>query len=159
MRLLSRNRTALLLTVIYSLIILTPLAPLALRSATIAHAVTGECAGDCAICGCSPEHSANRTCCCWKKKQQGCHGHEDDQTADCCKKNKPESKPVLSCGWPCGGNKQRALLDATGFELLPYHFGESIPAFQREGSSPLHNTRLTDHQDEPPDPPPKLISA
>ena len=154
MRLLSRNRTALLLTVIYSLIILTPLATLPLRSG-----VAGECAGDCAICGCSPEHSANRTCCCWKKKQQGCHGHEDDQTADCCKKNKPESKPVLSCGWPCGGNKQRALLDATGFELLPYHFGESIPAFQREGSSPLHNTRLTDHQDEPPDPPPKLISA
>jgi hypothetical protein len=55
---------------IYLVITLTPLAPFAMHSKMVAHAITGECVGDCDICGCSPESRANHTCCCAKKKQK-----------------------------------------------------------------------------------------
>ena len=61
---------AVMLTTVYMLIVMSPLASLAMHSKTVAHAVTGECVGDCSICGCSPEAVASRTCCCAKKKQQ-----------------------------------------------------------------------------------------
>lgn len=60
--------SALLLTVLYAGIALSPLAPFALKSARIAHAVTGECSGNCDIDGCPLESRINRTCCCWQKK-------------------------------------------------------------------------------------------
>lgn len=65
-----RNLTSLLLTLIYLLIVVSPLAPLAMQSKPVAHAVTGECSGDCRIDGCSLERSATHTCCCWQKKQR-----------------------------------------------------------------------------------------
>jgi hypothetical protein len=58
-----------LLVFLYLLIALAPLAPIALHSKAVAHGVTGECSGDCTICGCSPESRLARTCCCAKKKQ------------------------------------------------------------------------------------------
>jgi hypothetical protein len=51
------------------MIVLSPLASLAMYSKIVAHVVTGECSGDCNICGCSLESRANHTCCCAKKKQ------------------------------------------------------------------------------------------
>jgi hypothetical protein len=147
---------ALLLIVIYAAIIMAQLVPINMRTAVIAHAVTGECVGDCAICGCSPEHSANRTCCCWKKKLQGGHGHEHAQTADCCKKKGHGSKPVLRCGCPCGDNKQLAFWAGETYEQLPYRFSENTPAFHADDLSTLYRTRLTDRYGVPPDPPPKL---
>lgn len=65
-----RRRTiATVMTMIYLAIALSPLASLAMHSRVVAHAVTGECTGDCAICGCSLESRASNTCCCAKKKQ------------------------------------------------------------------------------------------
>jgi hypothetical protein len=64
-----RRMIAASLTVIYLVIALSPLTPFAMYSPVVAHAVTGECSGDCDICGCSPESRANHTCCCAKKKQ------------------------------------------------------------------------------------------
>jgi hypothetical protein len=63
-----RYITSLLLTMIYLVIVLSPLAPFAMYSPVVAHAVTGECSGDCDICECSPENRADHTCCCAKKK-------------------------------------------------------------------------------------------
>jgi len=60
------------MAVIYLLIALSPLSTLAMQSKRIAHAVTGECSGDCEVCGCSVESMANHTCCCWRKKRQQC---------------------------------------------------------------------------------------
>jgi hypothetical protein len=54
---------------IYLVIVLSPLAPFAMYSKVVAHAVTGECSGDCDICGCSLMDRANHSCCCAKKKQ------------------------------------------------------------------------------------------
>ena len=64
-----RKLIAVMLTTVYMLIVMSPLAPLAMHSKVVAHAVTGECSGDCDICGCSLESRANHTCCCAKKKQ------------------------------------------------------------------------------------------
>ena len=65
-----RYITSLFLTTIYLLIVVCPLAPLAMQSKSVARAVTGECSGDCRIDGCSLERSAARTCCCWQKKRR-----------------------------------------------------------------------------------------
>jgi hypothetical protein len=63
-----RFLTSLVMTAVYLLVVLAPLAPAALHSPFIAHALTGECSGDCRSCGCAPERSAARACCCWQKK-------------------------------------------------------------------------------------------
>jgi hypothetical protein len=62
--------SAVSLAIVYMLIVMSPLASLAMHSKAVAHAVTGECSGDCDICGCSLESRSNHTCCCAKMKQQ-----------------------------------------------------------------------------------------
>ena len=64
-----RKFSAVILTALYMLIVMSSLASLAMLSKTVVHAVTGECSGECDICGCSLESRANNTCCCAKKKQ------------------------------------------------------------------------------------------
>ncbi|HEY6839395.1 MAG TPA: hypothetical protein VI389_11675 [Geobacteraceae bacterium] len=152
-----RFHMALILTAVYTLVVMSPLAPLAMRSPAIAHAVTGECAGDCAVCGCSPEQSANRTCCCWRKKLQHEHEHEHEhahKVSDCCK-HEEHGKPVLKCGCPCGDAKQLGLWGVK-VEQLPYRFTQKNLVFCVDTAFPLRNERLTDRHGDPPDPPPKL---
>lgn len=81
----NRYITSLLMTMVYMVIVFSPLAPLAMQAQHAAHAVTGECSGDCTADGCSLERSAAHTCCCWQKKKHGavdvhCHS-EDDSNA------------------------------------------------------------------------------
>lgn len=64
-----RRLFAVIMMTIYLTIALSPLVSLSLYSKAVAHAVTGECVGDCDICGCSLESRANHTCCCANKKQ------------------------------------------------------------------------------------------
>lgn len=86
-----RYITSLLLTTIYLLIVFTPLAPLAMQSKLIAHAVTGECSGDCRIDGCSLERSASHTCCCrQKQKSKNCESHQHSSTG--CRGARPAQK-------------------------------------------------------------------
>lgn len=153
MRSFPRFITALFLTSIYLVITMSPLAPIAMRSPLIAHAVTGECAVDCNICGCSPEKRVNHTCCCWKKKQQQAHEHE--HVADCCKK-KQHGIPELSCGCPCGGNKLPGLPGAENSDQLPYRFTEGVIALYEDALVTFQQYRLTDRHGDPPDPPPKI---
>jgi hypothetical protein len=146
-----------ILTAIYLVIALSPLAPLAMHSKVVAHAVTGECSGDCDICGCSSKNRANHTCCCAKKRQLQAHVHEDhdDGTVDCCKKKPAEKKTVIACGCPCGSGKQLALATNGTSEVLPFHFSEriGIPSTDTAFSNMPH--RLISRLDEPPDPPPQ----
>jgi hypothetical protein len=153
----SRSIVALALTAIYLLITMSPLAPLVLRSPRLAHAITGECSGDCDICGCSLEKQANHTCCCWQKKMHE-HHHDDDQeqVADCCKKKQHSTKPVFTCGCPCGKDKTIALWGGNKLEQFPYRFTEGKPPFQESSLVALDPGRLTSQYDDPPDPPPKL---
>lgn len=148
---------ALLIMLSYSTMVISPLLTFAAKSGIITRAVIGECTGECASCGCSPEQSANHTCCCWKKKLQDSHEHEHAHTADCCKKKDHGSKTVLSCGCPCGSNKLLAFWNGGTSEQLPYRFSADTPVFRSECLSSLHCKRLTDHHGDPPDPPPKLV--
>jgi hypothetical protein len=168
---------ATILTFVYAAIVLSPLAPLALRSAHVAHAVTGECVGDCDICGCSPERRASHTCCCWQKKLQrmpetaqvagGGHDHgeqpagccrkkqEPEPVAECCRKKKRDVQQVLTC-CPCGSSKMVGLWGAQKFEQLPNRFAGIIPVSCGEFRFHPFIDRLTDRHGDPPDPPPKL---
>jgi hypothetical protein len=100
MKKLGRSITSLLLTAIYLLIVFTPLAPFAMQSKFIAHAVTGECSGDCRIDGCSPERSASHTCCCWQKKRaEGFDAHQQVNSGCCCAQKADTPRKTSGC---CG---------------------------------------------------------
>ena len=149
----SRNIVALLLTLIYSLIIMSPLAPLALQSPRVAHAVTGECSGNCDICGCSAERRVSRTCCCFLKKKLQ---HDHKNVPDCCKKKKRSKMTMLSCNCPCGDNKIPGMPGAEKTEVLPYRFNEGIVPLAENPLLTPPRKSLTDRHGDPPDPPPKL---
>jgi len=149
----ARYLTAQLLLVVYLVIAMSPLAPIALRSPYLAHALTGECAGDCNICRCSPEQRANHTCCCQQKLKR--QARLVSETPDCCK-NKEGSVTVFRCSCPCGSDKDLALLNAPKSEIIPFVFDTGFrpqltDMVYREHSRPMP-TRLG----EPPDPPPRL---
>jgi hypothetical protein len=157
---LSRYIPALVLIILYALIVLTPLAPLALRSATIANVITGECAGDCAICGCSPERSGSHTCCCWQKKLQQVHeDHDDDQNEpDCCKKIHAEqkNKTVSFSSRPCGSNKSMAFPGVEQTDVFPFRFNQRRLIVWESTLIVSPPVCRADWPGEPPDPPPKL---
>jgi hypothetical protein len=153
LKLFSRPIVALLLTVIYSLIIMGPLAPLALKSPRVAHAVTGECSGNCEIDGCSAERRASRTCCCWIKKLK--QEQAKKNVPECCRK-KQNKTPMFTCNCPCGGKKLPGLAGAERTEVLPYRFAEEIVTPDVNAHFTSYGKRLTDHHGDPPDPPPKL---
>ncbi len=153
----ARHHITLILTAIYLVIVMGSLAPLALHSPVIAHALTGECAEDCRVCGCSPERSASQTCCCWQKKlkKDAAAKQQEAQSGGCCKKkNRTPRVTISEC--PCGSGKLIAFSGADNDELLPYHFNGSIMTHYepiRAQNPPRH---LTDRHVAPPDPPPKL---
>jgi hypothetical protein len=148
----SLNIVALLLSVIYIMISLSPLAPLTLRSASLAHAVAGECSGNCDICGCSAERRASRTCCCWIKKLK--HEHAKKKVPDCCRK-KLNKTPMLTCNCPCGSKKIPGLPGSEKNEVLPYLFAEWIAHLDEDSLLLSNGKRLTGRHGDPPDPPPK----
>ena len=152
----SRYIVSLLLTVIYILINLTPLASLALLSPTVAHAVTGECSGNCDICGCSAERRANHTCCCCLKKQK--QERERQGIPNCCKNKKRHKMTMLTCNCPCGSNKLPGLLSVENTEQLPYRYTQGEIALAEDTLFSSHKKRLTDRHGSPPDPPPKLAN-
>ncbi len=177
-----RYITSLFMTAIYLLIVFTPLAPCAMQSKRIAHAVTGECSGDCRVDGCSVERSAAHTCCCWQKKQHDADDHHS--TSDVCDTHPSASTTVAHNGAscceahvdhedgsvsrpatqkqrtttisssPCGSGKLSALLNVEAAQHLPFFFTGEIPS---PGQSTLIVTppdRLTSRYGDPPDPPP-----
>ncbi len=92
---------SLLMTTIYLLIVVSPLASLAMQSKFLTHAVTGECSGDCKIDGCSLERSAAHTCCCWQKKRnEDSKAHEHVKPRCCDIKTAEPPKKVASCCAP-----------------------------------------------------------
>jgi len=99
-----RYTTSLFMAVLYLLVTFSPLAPLAMHSKRVAHAVTGECSGDCGICGCAPERSAARACCCWQKKLASEKVSARSGKKSCCKKQpasrlvKVEPRDKTGCG-------------------------------------------------------------
>lgn len=180
-----RTMTSLLLAVIYLLITFSPLAPLAMQSKLVAHAVTGECTGRCEIDGCSPERSANHTCCCWQKKHAGSPGKSGSdrdthlmppaagqKRGSCCAVRAYDTHENAADGSalpeqtgtattistaPCGNGTLFTLLHGDVNPHLPFIAVSAVPP---PGCGTLYHTapeRLTSRDSDPPDPPP-LIS-
>lgn len=88
----SRTARATVLVLLYTLIAMSPLAPISLYSSVIAHAVTGQCTGNCEIDGCAPERRANHTCCC--RQQRIVAAIPVSETIDdCCSEDQSASAP------------------------------------------------------------------
>lgn len=87
------------MTVVYLLIVFSPLAPLAMQSNLNIHAHVGECSGDCRIDGCSPERSAAHTCCCWQSRKKTARAAFTGSAGDCCGTGSASaaSKPAGHC--------------------------------------------------------------
>ena len=153
------NIIALSLTLIYLIILLSPLISLATNSKNGAFATTRECTGDCNLCGCSLESRASNTCCCSKKRQQRNRLYEEDKggTSGCCKNKPVKKQTVIACGCPCGSETQGAAITTELFVVLPLHIMEQ-PNFPYIASSRIfqHFLLISRHA-EPPDPPPKLV--
>jgi len=169
---------------IYLLMVFSPLAPLAMHSKRVAHAVTGECSGDCRIDGCSLEHSAAHACCCWQKKLKGAVAHADEHAVPTVVKIKKAAKSCCAASQPAGHDHDSStasnettrkgtaktttigtapcgskLFALWGFEKMPH-----LPhLFTAENSTPLEKScsssipfRLTSRYNDPPDPPPQI---
>lgn len=99
----SRTVRATVLLFFYSIIALGPVAPVILHFSPVAHAVTGQCTGDCIVDGCDPERSANRACCCWQRPPLTA-APEALVTTDCCETTPARQAPTQpSC---CPGPAQ-----------------------------------------------------
>jgi hypothetical protein len=89
--------TALFMTLLYLLMVFTPLTPLARQTQPAPHPLSVECSGDCGICGCSPERSASHTCCCWQKKLALAKSRGEKSSRSCCaKKAAAHAGPVAT---------------------------------------------------------------
>ncbi len=152
-----RRIIATVLSVVYLMILCSSLASIAMHSKSVVHAITGECSGECNICGCSPESRASNTCCCSKKRKQQAHIHEDENTPpDCCKKKPIDKKTVIaSCGCPCGSGKTFALQGSSTNEILPYYFTDQIVLSHAETHFSNVFSLLNSRHVAPPDPPPR----
>jgi hypothetical protein len=169
-----------LLFVVYTVIALSPLAPLALKSPALAHAITGQCSGSCDICGCSAERRASKSCCCWMKKKRAeeaqvknslrcrtvkkspcCSGGAEEskgvQGAEKLPAGAQESQPevVFRCS-PCGKAKVTLFAGTASYQHLPCLFREnlSIPSVSKLVN--FYSEFYLSRYQEPPDPPPKL---
>lgn len=94
-----------IMTAIYLLITISPLASIGTHSKPFQQTLSKECSGDCRRCGCAAERSASRACCCWQKKlaeertKPPCEDHNSCPTAstlpaakvagNCCSKLPP----------------------------------------------------------------------
>ena len=162
---LPRFIPALVLVILYAMIVVSPLAPLVVRSDQVAHFFNGECAGDCSVCGCSTERSANHTCCCWQKKLLAGHDddhgndHGDDQDQpDCCKKKQNGTKNVLTTisSRPCSSGKSAALLGVEHGDVFPYRLSMTDPVVSEATLSARNPVCRLDWPGEPPDHPPRI---
>ena len=147
-----RHMISSLLIALYTVVVMSPLAPAAMRSAHLAHAFTGKCSGDCNICGCSLERRAARTCCCWQKKLR-----EQAHQPDHCKKKDDFHKVILTCGCPCGGEKQLSVDVSGKFKHLPAQNQDFLSTLYESRNIQNPPLSLADRRDEPPDPPPEYI--
>lgn len=150
-----RHMVAAGMTVLYLMIIFSPVASFALHGTKTA---VRQCSGDCNICGCSPQSRSANTCCCAKQRQQEAHAHEDDgdEEFDCCKNDRAEKKTVvIACGCPCDSGKQTALSAPGTSEVLPFQFAERLVIPHTDTLYSPHPQRLTSRHGEPPDPPPQ----
>ena len=120
---------SLVMTAVYLLVIFAPLAPAALQSKFVLHAVTGECAGDCSICGCAAERSAANSCCCAQKKLADSKRVKAAGAASCCDSRSKARQPKITASC-CSGRQSEKEHDEHGehCQTAGHENGETIIA-------------------------------
>jgi hypothetical protein len=151
-----RTIVAAAMMVLYLFISLSPLLSPALQSKTVLHALTGECSGDCDICGCSAESRASHTCCCARKAHLQPLSQPHDEIPNCCKRPPaPDQVVIASCGSPCGSGKAIASSGSRLGEIIPYYFNADLLVHSAEIDQVSLVHHLISRRPEPPDPPPR----
>lgn len=120
--------------------------------------IVTECRGECALCGCSPEASALKLCCCARKKQLQNIAQQEGKS--CCKKEHghhtghPEISPL-----PCGGGKYPDSGSFTSADHIPHRtqLTERAPGSALSFASVDRNG--PNFHRPPPDPPPRIIQV
>jgi hypothetical protein len=185
MKRLHKKSISLIMTAVYLLLTLSPLASAGIQSKPFLQAITKECQGDCRLCGCSAERSASHACCCWQKRlamakaqQQNralcqtaaktggscCkktaqhHDHEDEASvsAQSVKKSAPDSVTVSISTCPCGNGKDLTLSGAEKTQHIPFRFLSGVPVQLAAKFPLLQPERPATRYGEPPDQPPKI---
>lgn len=147
---------ALIIMVIYSVLAVSSLAAFAAKPDLGARAASGECGGDCAECGCSPERSASHACCCWQKKRNS-HCNNKEQSADCGMESDADTNEPVLTACPCGSKKILALWGENEYQLLPERFTAGLILLEN-ALIPPDQELLVSRNCEPPDKPPELSS-
>ena len=125
-----RYIASLLLTTIYLLIVFSPLAPLAMQSELVVHAIIGECSGDCRIDGCSLERSADHTCCCGQKKRHEIVDSHNHSNADVC-----DTHPALPTEFSKKGSSDFTVQAQDTHECTVESESVSSPASQKKSAT------------------------
>ncbi|MHC1697045.1 MAG: hypothetical protein AB9919_03060 [Geobacteraceae bacterium] len=170
----------LMLFSVYTVIVLSPLAPLALKSPTLAHALTGQCSGNCDICGCSAERRVSRSCCCWMKKKRAEEAQArrslrccSVEKTDCCSRGAQENETVHCSGTlpdrgrenqrevvyrccPCGKGSVSLFAGTGSYQHLPCLFRANLSEPSESRLVKFHSEIVQSRYQEPPDPPPKV---
>jgi len=68
MKRFQQRNISFIVTALYLLVSLSPLASISSLAKHFFQAAAKECSGDCRLCGCSTIRSASQTCCCWQKR-------------------------------------------------------------------------------------------
>jgi len=150
---------AMLLLAVLLLVQFSAVAPGLARAFHLQTAVC-HCCGNHAMCGCSAEKIASRTCCCYLNKRKSV----SSEKPSCCAQSDAvenhaddldRSTPAYS-SIPCGCDPHYSPVSVENLKFLkPYTlYAASVPVFTRR-YLPLHLRCLTRYTD-PPDPPPRL---
>ena len=140
---------------IYCTILLIPYTSKVTNSKGFTIAFADECSGNCSLCGCAPERSASRICCCWQKKLHNRYVKEK-QTGEDCHKQDQIPFSVTSCRTlPGGCGKFEAGWGGKSLECIVEFSTFDTACFLAEKQNNSTLLAYSDWKTEPPDPPPE----
>jgi hypothetical protein len=148
----SRYFMALLLTVIYLTILVSPIVQFILLPEALAHAITVGYSGDGNTCGCSAQKRAQHTCCCYSAKLTS--KASDKDSSGCCDGKPAENKAMLGCSCHCGAGEQAALPTFARGEVLLFAFEAGVTPPSQLADYPGETRGMMTRSIDPPDPPP-----
>jgi len=144
--------------IIYCTIFLIPFATKVTDFKGVAVRFAEKCSGCCSMCGCAPERSAARACCCWQNKLHNRPVKEKHAADDCYKKTQTPFSVTNCSTLPGGCGKFIGEWCGKSLECIVESGYFDTTCFQAEKQ---YHTALLDYSDwkaEPPDPPPETSS-
>ena len=142
--------TALLLLQVYSVLPVFGYYIAPVRRAAVCH-------GDHQLCGCPLERIANRTCCCFKSSEMAMSRIDHHKT-----ESMPnlDMRPSARLSSPsCGSQQDLSSVSLEKIKFLRFEATPERPAFLLVFKLSVSGSTFQTRSNEPPDPPPKFITA